>query len=247
MENNKITKTIRLPYFAAYLLLEFFVENPDLNCYLNEKKHKLILENSDYQKVLDFRLPLPFPEISLEEKLKDYFPKTSPETPPYLMILMQAGNAALGYFEEGEVIEHKVIRKYMVRKKQGKAQITYLHKKGKSRAGSRIRLADTMQFFEDINQKLIEWDEFEGIFEKTERILYSCPPRLWGMLFNAKIPPAFQRNDPKYIKIPLDVNVPIFEELLNINELSLAGEINFYGQVDKTVVQKIIDLQKLYF
>jgi hypothetical protein len=247
MENNKITKTIRLPYFAAYLLLEFFAENPDLHTYLNEKKHKLILEDSEYKKVLDFRLPLPFPAIEVEEKLLKYFPKTSPETPPYLIILMQAGNAALGYFEEGEVVEHKVIRKYMVRKKQGKAQITYLHKKGKSRAGSRVRLADTMQFFEDINQKLIDWDDFEGIFENTERVLYSCPPRLWGMLFNAKTPPPFERNDPKYIKIPLDVSVPIFDELLATNELSLAGEVNFYGKVDESVVQKIIDLQKLYF
>lgn len=246
MENNKITKTIRLPYFASYLFLEFFVQNPDLNTYFNEKKHKLILEDTDYKKVLDFRLPLPFPNIGLEEKLKDYFPKTSPETPPYLMILMQAGNASLGYFEEGEVVEHKVIRKYMVRKKQGKAQITYLHKKGKSRAGSRIRLAGTLQFFEDINQKLIDWDNFESIFENTERVLYSSPPRLWGMLFNAKTPPPFQRNDSRYIKIPLDVNVPIFEEMLSINELSLAGEINFYGQVDKAVVQKIIDLGSVY-
>jgi hypothetical protein len=58
---------------------------------------------------------------------------------------MQAGHSALAYFEDGEMRHHKVIKKYMVRG-NGKAQVGYLQTRGKSKAGSRIRLANTVSF-----------------------------------------------------------------------------------------------------
>ena len=41
----------------------------------------------------------------------------------YVQILIESGVAAVGYFENGENIDHKVFRAYMVRKKQGMSQI----------------------------------------------------------------------------------------------------------------------------
>ncbi|MEO1451203.1 MAG: hypothetical protein AAFV07_16855 [Bacteroidota bacterium] len=45
----------------------------------------------------------------------------------------------------------------MKRHKRGKAQISYLNTRGKSKAGSRIRLANTVAFFEEINERLQDW------------------------------------------------------------------------------------------
>ncbi|MCK5077740.1 MAG: hypothetical protein KAR38_15260, partial [Calditrichia bacterium] len=153
--------------------------------------------------------------------LDNYIADVDEIPPAYYIVLIQAGNSSIGYFEEGEVIYHKVIRKYMVRKKQGKAQITYLNKKGKSRAGSRIRLAETVEFFKEINDKLDEWERLG----EAKKILYSCPAKLWGMLFNSKILPPFDKKDERLIKIPMDVKVPNFEELMRVNEFALCGEV----------------------
>ena len=91
-----------------------------------------------------FRPPLLFPRMASEETLELYIAKLSETFPDYLILLLRAnGNAALGYFEEGKILNHKVIRKYMVRKKQGKSQLKHLNSKGKSRAGSRVRLQQT--------------------------------------------------------------------------------------------------------
>ena len=38
----------------------------------------------------------------------------------YVLALIQLGASALGYFEEGEVVVHKAIKKYMKRHKRGK-------------------------------------------------------------------------------------------------------------------------------
>ncbi|MCK5076973.1 MAG: hypothetical protein KAR38_11390 [Calditrichia bacterium] len=195
--------------------------NKDYYLEFHEKKQKIFIFNKNNKKQYEIRLPLPFPSLKDYENLDNYIADVDEIPPAYYIVLIQAGNSSIGYFEEGEVIYHKVIRKYMVRKKQGKAQITYLNKKGKSRAGSRIRLRETMEFFEEINDKLNEWERTGD----AEKILYSCPAKLWGMLFNSKIPPPFDKKDERLIKIPMDVNVPNFEELLRVNEFALCGEV----------------------
>lgn len=174
----------------------------------------------DFEKESMFRVPLTWPSLpgdadDLPEYLEaiPYFPE------PYVMLLVQAGAAALGYFEEGEVFLHKTIKKYMTRKKQGKAQLNYLNTRGKSKAGSRIRLANTVRFFEEINERLTEWEEDH----EPQRILYSCTARIWGMLFQSRVAPPFDKKDPRLLKIPRDVHVPSHEELLRINELSNHG------------------------
>ena len=56
----------------------------------------------------------------------------------------------------------------MVRKKRGVSQIKHLKTKGKSRAGSRVRLAETEEFFENINGRLQDYFEEHGM--KYEKI-----------------------------------------------------------------------------
>ena len=122
---------------------------------------------------------------------------------------MQAGAAALGVYVEDECKRHKVIRKYVVRGK-GKAQASYLKTRGKSRYGSRLRLQNARRFFCEVSEKLVEWQEQFGRFD---RIFYSCPVRLWSDYFQARMPPPFERSDERLLKIPLDLRVPSFREV----------------------------------
>ncbi len=169
-----------------------------------------------------FKPPLCFPDINLFKKSLSTYKNQIPNKPkPYLIILIRAGNASLGYFEDGENIYHKVIRKYMVRKKQGKAQITHLNKKGKSKLGSRIRLAQTKKFFEEINDKVEEWN----INNNIENIFFYCPVRLWSLLFKSKSKPIFNKNDHRLIKIPLDIKTPNIKQLNRANYYIKSGFI----------------------
>lgn len=149
----------------------------------------------------------PVPSLSLTE-----WALSLPLVPPdFLLVLMQAGHAALGHFVEGEAAKHKVIKKYMVRG-SGKAQVSYLATRGKSKAGSRVRLANTVRFFEDINEKLIEWNCHHNV----QRILLGCPIRLGVLWYEADPPPPFDKADPRIQKVPFDTPRPDLDTLLHI-------------------------------
>ena len=114
----------------------------------------------------------------------------------------------------------------MKRHKRGKSQISYLKTRGKSKAGSRIRLANTVRFFEEINERLTTYEEEY----EPERMIYSCTAQLWGLLFQSKVPPPFEKKDPRLIKVPKDVNIPTYEELLNVNEFIQKGLLTVYQE-----------------
>lgn len=201
--------------------LTFLREQADLveRVELDHKRHRILSLGPLREVYWEFRLPLPFPVMKTEESLDDYLDRVPEWMPSYMIVLIQAGAAAIGYFEEGEVIHHKAIKKYMKRHKRGKSQISYLNTRGKSKAGSRVRLANTVRFFEEINERITPWvEELE-----PERILYFCSAQLWGMLFQSKTPPPFDKKDPRLIKVPLDVNIPDFEEMLRVNEIVIEG------------------------
>lgn len=222
-----------LTYEQAYQFFEYLLEErTDLNLQLHEKKNALVALDANYDPLFEFKFPLPYPSIEGKEAALEtpeaYFDKTSTTLPDYLILLIQAGNAALGYFEEGELSNHKVVRKYMIRKKQGKFQGSHLKTKGKSKYGSRVRLNNTLEFFEDINQKLEDWE----IVDEVDRILYFASIPLWNMLFESKIACPFEKEDIRLRKVPKDVQVPNYEELLRINEFAHQGWVHVYQSVD---------------
>ncbi len=127
----------------------------------------------------------------------------------YLVItVIKAGQAVCGCFQNGELIDHKVFRAYMVRKKQGKSQVKYLKTKGKSRAGSRVRLAETERFFEEINSRLAYYDQFPISYWTI-----SCSKTLWPLLFESKQAPPFSKKNEKVYSIPFHVSDSTFDKL----------------------------------
>ncbi|MCC5945790.1 MAG: hypothetical protein JJT94_12730 [Bernardetiaceae bacterium] len=147
---------------------------------------------------------------------------------PYLLLLLQAGYAAIGYCQGGEIQKHKVIRKYMVRKKQGKAQLKHLNSKGKSRAGSRIRLANTVDFFEEINAKIAEWH----VIDKVAHIFYSGTSDMLHLLYQSKVAASFDKKDPRLRKLPFFTDKPLFKVLAHANYLLRLGELIEVGDVE---------------
>ena len=173
---------------------------------LEEDKHWALMPEYG----LRYRLPMTWPLAIRGESMESYMSRIPDETPVYTIVMVQLGSAAIGHVEYGELVAHKSIKKYMKRHKRGKAQIQYLNTRGKSKAGSRVRLANTERFFEEINERLSDWIE---LFEAPELLLISCTPNVWGMMFQADPLPPFDKKDPRIRKIPYDVGEPDYEQL----------------------------------
>jgi hypothetical protein len=165
-----------------------------------------------------FRLPLALPLAESKQSLAQYLAQFPSEPASYFLILIQAGHSAMAYFENGEMTHHKVIKKYMVRG-NGRAQLGYLQTRGKSKAGSRVRLANTITFFEDINEKLREWEKADV----AVRMMVSCPTKLQTLWYGSRITPPFAKDDPRITKVPVDVQRPDLEELLQVNKNIVRG------------------------
>ncbi len=127
----------------------------------------------------------------------------------YCITLVRAGQATVGYFHQGTLLDHKVFRAYMVRQKQGKSQFKYLKTKGKSRAGSRIRLEETQLFFKEINQRL-------QVYAKQYPLNFwglGCAKTMWPLLFEGEISPPFQSKSPELMELPYPFTKGSYEEL----------------------------------
>ncbi|WP_181306270.1 hypothetical protein [Rufibacter sp. XAAS-G3-1] len=192
------------------------------------EKHRLILLDEQENEQVSFRLPLttpPLQNLSLPQA----------QLVQYVILLIQAGNCAMGYFEDGVNLNHKVFRSYMVRKKQGKSQIKYLKTKGKSRAGSRVRLGETAEFFENINGRLQEY------FERHEihRIALSCSKTLLPYLYDSKTATPFHKRDERLFKIPKHVHTPIYEVMMNTNRFLQRGEL-LYEPIHQPLITQLL-------
>lgn len=138
----------------------------------------------------------------------------------HCMVLMQAGATTLGWFEGGELVDHKSFRRYVVRGK-GRAQPTHLASKGKSRYGSRLRLQNAELLLSETNERLVRWWEEYGA---PDALLVNCPVRLWSTLFDAEPPPPFERDAP-VIRIGRDLPRPTTDMLERTYRFCCYGRI----------------------
>ena len=191
------------------------------------EKHRMVLPDETDNELVYFRLPLVLPPPP------ECF---SPDPDPvhYVVLLIQSGNCAMGYFEDGINLDHKVFRSYMVRKKQGKSQIKYLKTKGKSRAGSRVRLGESLEFFENINGRLQEYFQEHRI----DRVAMSCPKILIPFLFNSKVPTPFDKRDERLLKIPRHIHTPIYDVMMDTNRFLLKGEL-IYDESHQAIANQL--------
>lgn len=128
----------------------------------------------------------------------------------HLLLGVRSGLAGLLCFENGELIDHKVFRAYMVRKKQGKSQLKYLKTKGKSRAGSRVRLEETKLFFEQIAARLQSYEERMHV----DQVFLGCATTLIPFLFDNNQFLKDAKLAKKIHKIPFHIQQPTFENMM---------------------------------
>ena len=196
----KIPQTQVVSYEQVLLLVNQADEKGWEIRYLPEK-HQLLIENK-VNWLAKLFLPwtmtwLPEGKFQVQEDVH------------YCLTLVRAGQASLGYFHQGKLLDHKVFRGYLVRQKQGKSQFKYLKTKGKSRAGSRIRLEETLVFFKEINERL-------QLYAKQYPLNFwglGCAKTMWPLLFDGEVKPPFTSKSYELIELPYPFAKGSYEEL----------------------------------
>ena len=201
-----ISGNSKLISHEKYLSILSLSERNGLQSNFEVNRHQWVISNSDSWLA---RVSVPwnsFPnELGLLSRKDDFH---------LALVMIRAGIAVTGYFHNGEMMDHKVFRAYMVRQKQGKSQIKYLKTKGKSRAGSRLRLGESDQFFNEINQRLQQYAENFAI----DMWGVSCSKTLWPYFFGSETPTPFSKNADNLFTVPFHVQQPDFETLKDIHK-----------------------------
>jgi hypothetical protein len=197
------------------------------NYHYDIKKHSIELNNADNIEIGNLRLPL---HLSVDKEIS-----ILNEEALILYVSIESGNAAICIMKGKQNIFHTTFSAYMSRKKQGFSQIKYLNKKGKSRAGSRVRLAATTDFFENINGRLTELFNDHTF----DRIALNCNTTLMPYLYQSKIAPPFDKKDPKLYKIPLHIQQSNYTNL-DAAIKKLMAPILFFETVNEEFLKRFI-------
>ncbi len=196
-------------------------------------KHIIEIKHTEGEKLGFLRLPL---HLSIDADLN--IQETENEV---LYLSIESGNAAIILMHGKKQVYHTTFGAYMTRKKQGFSQIKYLKKKGKSRAGSRVRLAAGIEFFEKINEKTTELSDNYNI----KRIALNCSTTLIPFLFQSKIPPPFNKKDSRLYKIPLHIPQSNFTNLEAAIKKLLAPTL-FYVSKFEEELAKSFEIKNSY-
>jgi len=137
------------------------------------------------------------------------------------VVLLQAGAAALGYWDDDELVRHKAYKRYVVRG-NGKAQPLHRKSKGKSRYGSRLRLQNRRRLLTEVNERLRAWWDELGA---PEQVFFAVPVRARADWFAADPAPPFARDDVRSRRIPVHAHEPDFAELRRVHGLLLRGRL----------------------
>jgi hypothetical protein len=197
------------------VLLFNFLKSKGLESEFLPKKKKINFYKGNAEKLISLRVSS---KIKLDVENKGVVIEGFSN---YLLILIRSGLASVGLVQNGELLHHKVFRAYMVRKKQGKSQIKYLKTKGKSRAGSRIRLNETMDFLQDIGNRVN--DHLKNY--PVDQIGISCSDTLLPYFFNENEKLLLDKKDSRIFKIPKHIGSPTLETLLSVKEFIESNEI----------------------
>lgn len=161
------------------------------------------------------RVPLAAPRVRPGEPIAAFLarlqdPALLPER--QCVLLLQAGAMAIGLWDGDELVDHKAIRRYVVRG-HGRAQPLHRKTRGKSRYGARLRLQNWKRLLTETNERL---RDVEARFGAPERVFVGVPVRVLADLFAAEPPPPFERGDPRLQRLPMHVHRPDFAELQRV-------------------------------
>lgn len=201
------------------LFFNFLMEK-ELQPEFFSKNRKLIFYDTNNNKLLAFRLST---NLNFETENKKL---SKSDFVNYVMILIRAGLASVGMVQNQELLDHKVFRAYMVRKKQGKSQIKHLKTKGKSRAGSRVRLAEGEQFFKQIAERVNQYIKTYPV----DQIGLSCTETLIPYFFNEKNMLLLDKKDPRIFKIPKHIAAPTLENLGLTKDFMEKNQLSVYPE-----------------
>lgn len=197
--------------------------------FYDRKRHIINLTNEGPGSLGYIRLPL---HLVLDDQLK-----VLKSNAAVLYLSIESGNAAI-CVREGKVnIYHTTFSAYMTRKKQGVSQIKYLNKKGKSRAGSRVRLAKTLEFFEQINGSLSK-----VLMEyPIDRIALSCTATLLPYLYSSKVACPFEKRDNRLYKIPVHISQSNFTHLEKAIKKLMAPTLFYEANNESTFLDTFVE------
>ncbi|MEC9046795.1 MAG: hypothetical protein VYA51_02190 [Planctomycetota bacterium] len=167
------------------------------------------------------QLPLAGARALPGEMIGDYVERLVQPAEVQVVLLLRAGAMAFGCWHGEELLQHKALRKYVVRG-NGKSQATHLKTRGKSRYGSRLRLQNWKSLLAETNERLADCEAQFGPFD---RIFYGVPIRVWSDVFDATPPPPFGREDARTQRLPLHVHRPDHEELLRVRQRMSFGSV----------------------
>lgn len=171
------------------------------------------------------RVPLTAPRLRPGESVLAYAGRLPGPPERQLLVLLQAGAMAIGYWDGDELLQHKAVRRYVVRG-SGRAQPLHAKTRGKSRYGSRLRLQNWKRLLVETNQRLRVWFEQYGA---PERLFVAVPVRALADLFAVDPAPPFGRDDPGLQRIPMHVHRPDFAELLRVWRWLGSGRLELPG------------------
>ncbi|KNC46272.1 uncharacterized protein AMSG_02725 [Thecamonas trahens ATCC 50062] len=148
-----------------------------------------------------------------------------------VVIMCHGGYFAVAHFVDGELREHKTMRKYVTRRKQGGRQ-SNRDRSGRVMfsAGSHLRRTNEEKLARNIKE-LLAGQAWASALAAAQRILLCAPgPANREIFFGVaaerdREPPLFELNDPRIRGIPIKTNRPATAECVRVFELMTAVHI----------------------
>jgi len=141
------------------------------------------------------------------------------------IILCHGGRFAGGIFKGAQLLKSKKLQRYVVRKKQGKRQLSHMSKGGCcGSAGGWLRTFHEKKLHADITELLSSWSES---LDECETILIHAPGNInQATIFGAESP--LDRDDERIVKLQIQTNVVNSSEVKRIHfSISTANLLKF--------------------
>ncbi|HOJ49577.1 MAG TPA: hypothetical protein PKW55_02070 [Spirochaetota bacterium] len=132
----------------------------------------------------------------------------------YSFLLIRSGLSIMAVFKWNKLIDYRIIKRYTVRKTQGKSQDKHLKKKGKSRLGSRIRLRELKLFIGETKEMIRDFIKVYGLCF----VFVGIPKNRIEVIKDINL---------SFIKIPFHFNRPSIKELKRIVKNLYYSSVNF--------------------